>query len=123
MPAYINEAPFNTPLQSIIRRVTNWATWFESVRLALARPTAVATLNFPNTAAQSSSDLTVTFADGEVTTDDVAHVSPPNGSVMNDSCYTAWVSAADTVKVRFNNYSAIAKNPASGDFTVVVFKR
>lgn len=81
---------------------------------------ASATLDFPNTNAQKSSDLTITVRgarDG-----DPCFVSPPNGSVNIDSCFTAWVSANDTVSVRYNNYSAGALNPASGVFRVVVFR-
>jgi len=40
----------------------------------------------------------------------------------NNSCYTAWVSAANTVTVRFNNYSSVGINPASGTFRVIVHK-
>lgn len=81
---------------------------------------ASATLNFGNTAAQTSADLTIAVpgaADG-----DPVFVSPPNGSVNANSCFTAWVSAAGVVSVRFNNYSAGAIDPASGIFRVVVFK-
>lgn len=77
-----------------------------------------ATLDFPNTLAQTSSDLTVTVpgaVDG-----DIVSIGVPNGSILADSCYNAWVSAADTVTVRFNNYSAGAQNPASGSFRVAV---
>ena len=81
---------------------------------------ASATLNFGSTAAQSSADLTITVtgaADG-----DIVIVGPVNGSTNANSCYTAWVSAADTVTVRFNNYSSGAIDPASGTFKVYVIK-
>jgi hypothetical protein len=47
-----------------------------------------------------------------------------NGAILSNSCYTAWVSAANTVTVRFNNYStAGAQDPANGQrFKVTVFK-
>jgi hypothetical protein len=81
---------------------------------------ASATLNFGSTAAQSSADLTITVtgaADG-----DIVIVGTVNGSTNANSCYTAWVSAADTVTVRFNNYSSTAIDPASGTFRVYVIK-
>ena len=78
------------------------------------------TLDFPSTAAQQSSDLTVTVtgaADG-----DPVFLGVPNAAVNANSCYTAWVSAANTVSVRFSNYSAGAIDPASATFKVAVFK-
>ena len=82
--------------------------------------TASATLDYGNTAAQNSADLTITVtgADGG----DVVSLGVPNGSVNANTCYTAWVSATNTVTVRFNNYSNGAVNPASGTFKVFVTK-
>lgn len=79
-----------------------------------------ATLDFGSTAAQSSADLTITVtgaADGDVVT-----LGVPNGSTLTNSSFTAWVSAANTVTVRFNNYSSGAQDPASGTFKVRVIK-
>jgi hypothetical protein len=82
--------------------------------------TASATLDFASTNAQTSTDLTITVtgaADG-----DVVSLGVPNASVNANTCYTAWVSATNTVTVRFNNYSSAAVNPASGTFKVFVTK-
>ena len=79
---------------------------------------ASATLDFPNTGAQNSADLTITVT-GAIAGDPVM-LGVPNGSVNANTCFTAWTSAADTVTVRFNNYSAGAVNPASGTFQVIV---
>ena len=82
--------------------------------------TGSATLDFGSTAAQTSSDLTITVtgaADG-----DVVSLGVPNASVNANTDYTAWVSAANTVTVRFNNYSSAAVDPASGTFKVFVTK-
>jgi hypothetical protein len=82
--------------------------------------TGSATLDFGSTAAQTSSDLTITVtgaADG-----DVVSLGVPNASVNANTNYTAWVSAANTVTVRFNNYSSAAVDPASGTFKVFVTK-
>jgi hypothetical protein len=79
-----------------------------------------ATLDFGSTAAQSSADLTITVtgaADG-----DTVDVGAPNASVNANTSYYAWVSAANTVTVRFNNYSSGAVDPASGTFKVTVNK-
>jgi hypothetical protein len=82
--------------------------------------TGSATLDFPSTAAQSSSELTITVSgasDG-----DVVSIGVPNASSNANSCYTARVSATNTVTVKFNNYSAAAIDPASGVFKVTIFK-
>jgi hypothetical protein len=82
--------------------------------------TGSGTLDFPSTGAHSSSDLTITVtgaADG-----DIVILGVPNASVTNDSNYTAWVSTANTVTVRFNHYGSGNSNPASGPFKVYVIK-
>jgi len=92
-----------------------------STRYTLAKTlTATASLDFPNTSAQNSADLTITVtgaADG-----DAVHIGVPNGSVNANSSFTGWVSAADTVTIRFNNYSSGAIDPTSGTFRAVVTK-
>lgn len=78
------------------------------------------TLDFPSTLAQTDSDLPITVtgaADG-----DVVRLGVPNGSVQAGSIYTAWVSAANTVTVRFSVYGVTAKDPASGTFKAMVVK-
>jgi hypothetical protein len=82
--------------------------------------TGSATLDFPSTGALFAADLTITVtgaSDG-----DVVSLGVPNASVNANTCYTAWVSAANTVTVRFNNYSSGTLNPASGTFKVFVTK-
>jgi hypothetical protein len=81
--------------------------------------TASATLDFPNTAAQQSSDLTIAVTGAAV--GNPVFLAIPAAPDAN-ACFTAWVSAADVVSVRFNNYSAGAIDPASGTYRVVVFK-
>lgn len=90
----------------------NW-TWTSLLK-------ATATLDFPSTIAATSADLTITVT-GAVLGDPVT-IGVPNGSVVTGTCYSAWVSAADTVTVRLNNFSAIPADPASGSFKVYVFK-
>lgn len=79
-----------------------------------------ATLDFGNTSAQNSADLTITVTGAA--TGYVVSLGVPNGSVSANTCFTAWVSATDTVTVRFNNYSSGAIDPSSGTFKVKVFK-
>lgn len=81
---------------------------------------ASATLDFPSTNNGNESDLTVTVtgaSDG-----DVVAIGVPNSVNLNHSCFTAWVSASNTVTIRFNNYGTGALNPVSATFKVKVFK-
>lgn len=82
---------------------------------------ASATLDFASTAASTSTDLTITVTGAAL--NDIVSFGVPNGSVNANSCYTAWVSATNTVTIRFNNYQTIgAIDPASGTFKVSVIK-
>lgn len=85
-----------------------------------AQPLALsgsATLNFPSTASTAVSDLTITVTGAAV--GDVVSLGVPNGSVTATATFSAWVSATDTVKVRFSPKAT--EDPASGTFTVKVF--
>jgi len=53
---------------------------------------------------------------------DAVSLGVPNAAVNANSSFTAWVSAANTVTVRFNNYSSSSIDPASGTFRVSVIK-
>jgi hypothetical protein len=82
--------------------------------------TGSATLDFASTNAQNSRDMTIAVtgaADG-----DVVSLGVPNAAVNANTSYSAWVSAAGTVTVRFNNYSSGTVDPASGSFKVFVTK-
>lgn len=100
---------------------TNYYATASTTRYTLAKTlTATATLDFGNTTAQNSTDLTITVtgaADG-----DVVYVGVPNAAVNANTCYTAFVSASNTVTVRFSNYSSGSVDPASGTFRVSVLK-
>ncbi len=78
-----------------------------------------ATLDFGSTLAQTSADLTVPLSGAVV--GNVVSLGPP-ATVAANTCFTAWVSAPDTVTVRHNNYSALAVDPASATFRVAVIK-
>jgi hypothetical protein len=78
---------------------------------------ATATLDFGNTATLTSTDLTITVT-GAAVGDSVA-IGLPAAPDAN-GCFTGWVSAADTVTVRFNNYSAGSIDPASATYRATV---
>lgn len=78
---------------------------------------ASATLDFPSTSAGGTQDLTISVtgaADG-----DPVSLGVPNGSV-GSGIYFAWVSASNTVTVRFYNPTGGSINPTSGTFKVKV---
>ncbi len=81
-----------------------------------------ATLDFADTAAGTSTDLTVTVtgaADG-----DLVSIGISNGSTVANGCFTGWVSATNTVTIRFANNSLVASlDPASGTFKAQVCKQ
>lgn len=79
---------------------------------------ASATLDFGKTPGQTSADLTITVKGAAL--GDVVSVGVPHASVAANSSFSAWVSAADTVTVRFNNYSTRAIDPAKGSFRAQV---
>jgi len=78
-----------------------------------------ATLDFANTNAQTSSELTITV-NGASVGDGVMLGEP--ATVNANSCFTARVSAANTVTVKFNNYSSGAIDPASATYGVTLNK-
>lgn len=80
--------------------------------------TASAVIDFGNTSAQSSSTENITVTGAVV--NDLVILGTPIDAVEADSCYTAYVIAANTVAVRFNNYSAVDIDPASATFKVAV---
>ncbi len=80
-----------------------------------------ANFDFPNTPAQQSSDLSSALFIG-ANPGDVVLLGVDPAAVLPNSCYTAWVSAPDTVTIRFNNYSAAAQDPPAGAFKVSVIK-
>lgn len=80
---------------------------------------ATATLDFGSTLTATSTDLTVTVTGAAV--NDFVQVAPPAAPNAN-TCFTGWVSAANTVTVRFNNYSGGTVDPASGSYRVLVTK-
>jgi len=79
---------------------------------------ASATLDFPSTGAGAVADLTITVT-GAVDGDQVV-LGVPNASITSTATFTAWVSAADTVTVRFSPKAT--EDPASGTFKVSVIK-
>ena len=78
---------------------------------------ATATLNFASIATHDYEDLTITVT-GAVVNDTVTLGLP--ATVLGGVVYNAWVSAANTVTVRCNNFDAGPKDPASATYRVGV---
>jgi hypothetical protein len=92
-----------------------------STQLTGVKLAASATLNFPSTAAGAVSDLTISVTGAAV--GDVVSIGIDAASVPAAGSFFAWVSAADTVTVRYSNNSLVtAYDPPSGTFKVIVFK-
>ena len=80
-----------------------------------------ATLDFPSTNNGNKSDLTINGITGAEEGDVVA-LGIQNSVNLNHSCFTAWVSAANTVTVRFSNYGTGSLDPVQATFKIKVFK-
>lgn len=88
---------------------------YKKIALALADTAA---FDFASSGATTVSDLTKTIAGARVGDEVVLGI--PNGSVTATASFTAWVSAANTVTVRFSPKAT--ENPASGVFHITVLK-
>ncbi len=80
---------------------------------------STATLDFPNTAISGCSDLPMTVTGATV--GDSVFLGVLNASVPAGGSYFAWVSAANTVTVRFCA-DGTARDPASGSFRATVVR-
>lgn len=79
------------------------------------------TINFATTAAGTGTDssgITITGA----SVGDPVIVTDNSGAPDASTAYHGFVSAADTVKVRFDNYSTASVDPASASFRIGVIK-
>jgi len=100
---------------------TNFYASSGNTRYTIAKVlTGSANLNFPNVATLNSSDLTITISGAQ--DGDPLSLGIPSAAVSAKSTYTAFVSSANTVTVRFNNYSSGSINPSSGTFKVSIIK-
>lgn len=80
-----------------------------------------ASLDFPSTIADGSSDRTITVTGAEEG-DFVLLGIPPAAMPAAGGVYRRWVSAANTVTIRFYNNTGSSINPGSGTFKVAVIK-
>lgn len=79
-----------------------------------------ATLDFPDTGAGTDADLTITVTGAD--DGDPVFLGIPNGAMGTNRLYFAWVSASNTVTVRFRNLNTVTnQDPASATFNVTVF--
>lgn len=107
-----------------LQRNMTWFDWLNSIFFGFEQWTMSGSLNFGNTNAQTSAELTITIAITGVTVPVtsflVMHepVSPPA-----NTCFTARMTAENEITVKFNNYSAGAINPASLDFDFLIIPK
>ena len=78
-----------------------------------------ASLDFANQVAIGCEDLTITVTGAALS--DIVSLGVPNGSVVNATAiFSAWVSAVNTVTVKYCNL--VSGDPAAGTFAVMVTK-
>lgn len=78
-------------------------------------------LDFGSVAANSYVDVTITVTGCAV--GDSVFLGVPNGAILADIVFFAWVSATNIVTIRCaNNSSTTARDPASGTFRATVFQ-
>ncbi len=80
-------------------------------------------LDFPSTTNQQGQTLTRTL-NGVLPGDQVLLGIPTSLGISGSSCYSfvSWVSAVNTVAIRFNNCSTTARDPSSGVYNVKVLR-
>jgi hypothetical protein len=84
--------------------------------------TNTASLDFPDTAPGTTSDLTITVTGAAV--GQAVMLGTAHASTQANSEYSAWVSATNTVTVRFANIQTVGNiNPASGTFRATVLNQ
>jgi hypothetical protein len=81
---------------------------------------ATKTIDFASTLTQTRTDNTITVR-GAVIGDLVA-LGIPNAAIVAGGSWFAWVSAADTVTIRYENSTAGTLDPGEGIFKVAVIK-
>lgn len=79
-----------------------------------------AALDFTDTVAGTDTDLTITVTGAD--DGDPVFLGIPNGAMATNRLYFAWVSASNTVTVRFRNLDTLTnQDPDSATFNVTVF--
>jgi hypothetical protein len=106
----------NAALQNALVATTSFKVT-SSGAACLRLLTATASLNFGNLVAQSKLDLTITVTGAVV--GDAVFLGLPTATTAG-IIHEAYVSAADTVTVRANNFTSGAIDPAAMTFRVVV---
>lgn len=113
-----------TPEDGTINYVANNLEFVETSTVYTLAKTLTATveLDFPDTAAGTASDLTIEVTGAS--SGDAVYIAVDNASVTSDNIgFWGWVSASNTVTIRFNNNNLVsAVDPASGTFRAVVTK-
>jgi hypothetical protein len=119
---YLKLSDDGTPQAGELRSAVNIMLNHDGEEYTLVKAlTSAASLDFPDTAPQADCDLTVPVK-GVAVGDEVC-LGIPNSAVVHGGTYSAWVSGAGTVTIRFSNYSQTSKDPGSGIFKLSVIKR
>lgn len=102
---------------------TNYYATSGGTRCILTRTlTATASLAFLATLPNSSSSATTTISVPGAAAGDAVSIGIPAANGNANGSYIAYVSAANTVTVKFNNTTTLSLTPATGTFRVTVMK-
>ncbi|HYX30681.1 MAG TPA: hypothetical protein VE863_19250 [Pyrinomonadaceae bacterium] len=77
-------------------------------------------IDFPSTANNSTSDFDFNLSEAQE--GDAVFLSVPNAAVIPLTNYSAWVSSAGHVTIRFTNQSGSAKDPQAGAFWILLMR-
>lgn len=124
----------NEELKTLQRRIEKLEEFIASLQRSSSIPLAIdqalkerlkskilstkAILNFDEIAAGASAILTVPLGGAKV--NDPVLVSAED-ALATGIFFTGYVTTANIVTIRCDNFSAVAKNPASAEFKIVVF--
>lgn len=102
---------------------TNAAVFASSVAIGAGTAitkhlSATGTLNFASQIGVGCENLTITVTGAAV--GDTVDIGIPNGSVVTNGVFYGWVSATDTVSIKF--CAVVSGDPASGTFRADVWK-
>jgi hypothetical protein len=98
-----------------------YATTNTNIRTTLARMiTLEANINFQNTSGNASREFEINFPDASL--GDPVILGIPASSDNPNSTFTARVSAAGKVRVKFNNYNTSQIDPGAGIFKICIIK-
>lgn len=123
----IDRAPLDSPVklnklgQWVVRGVSYWERWFNSVTDALNRITLTESITFGPTAAGAYTLHQITFPAGSFKVTDTVIMTAP--CPQSGTSFSVYITLPDEVTIAFNNYSgALQAFPLPEQFTVTIMR-